>query len=111
MWWRRSRWHAIAKVGELHDGAMIAVTIAGIELVLGRNGERYFAVQRRCPHRGSDLSAGMIASDRLVCPQHGWRFSTETGRHDGLIDACLDTYDVRVTGDEIAIDIASRRRR
>ena len=110
MWWRRSRWHAVADVGALAADGVIAVTIEGIDLALGRDGERYFAVQRRCPHRGSDLTAGMIVRRHLVCPQHGWQFSTETGLHAGLAEACLDVYDVRVTGDQIEIDIASKRR-
>src|SRR6187200_1116253 len=109
MWWRRSRWRAVAKVGELKPGDIVAVTVDGSDVALGLAGDRYFAVQRNCPHRGSDLTAGFIAGNQVVCRQHGWRFSTETGRHLGVIDACLTVYDVRVVGDQIEIDAVARK--
>jgi nitrite reductase/ring-hydroxylating ferredoxin subunit len=103
MWPWRSRWHPVAKVGDLAPGKMIAIAVNGLELVLGRDGERYFAVQRRCAHRGADLAAGFITNRELVCPQHGWRFSTATGKHGGIAEACLDVYAVRIVGDQIEI--------
>jgi 3-phenylpropionate/trans-cinnamate dioxygenase ferredoxin subunit len=110
MFWRRARWHAVAKVGELAPGALIAVEVEGIALALGRDGDRYFAVQRQCVHRGSDLTKGFIASHQVVCPQHGWRFSTETGV-GGMHDACLAMHDVRLAGEHIEIDARPRKRR
>lgn len=97
-------WHPVAKVGELRRGDVIAIAVDGVEMVLGLDGDRYFAVQRRCVHRGGDLSDGIIARGHLVCAHHGWRFSTATGRHDEASDVCLVRYPVRVTGEQIEID-------
>src|SRR5439155_9883777 len=36
-------WHAVAKVGVLGPGEVTAVEVAGVRMVLGRDGERYFA--------------------------------------------------------------------
>lgn len=98
------RWRAVARVGDLRPGDVIAVAIDGLELALGMDGERYFAVQRRCAHRGGDLVDGIVARGHLVCPQHGWRFSTATGRHDEASEYCLVYYAVRVAEDRIEID-------
>ena len=84
-------WHAVAKVGDVRAGDVIAVTVDGVEMVLGRDGERYFAAQRRCLHRGGDLADGIVARGHLVCPHHGWRFSTATGCHDEHLTYCLVT--------------------
>jgi len=97
-------WRAVARVGDLARGDLVPVQIDGVELVVGRDGDRYFAVQRRCLHRGGDLSEGIIARGHLVCAHHGWRFSTATGRHDEASDVCLATYAVRVNGDDIEVD-------
>ncbi len=83
----------VAKVGQLQRGDVIPIEADGIEMVLGRDGERYFAAQRRCPHQGGDLADGIIARGHLVCSHHGWRFSTATV-----------TYPVRVNGDAIEVD-------
>ena len=34
------------------------------------------AAPDRCPHREAPLSAGWVDGGRLVCPYHGWTFST-----------------------------------
>jgi nitrite reductase/ring-hydroxylating ferredoxin subunit len=102
-----ARWHAVARVGELAAGDVRAVEVAGTALVLGRDGDRYFACQRQCVHRGGDLADGIVSRGHLICPQHGWRFSTATGKNpdasDHEIAASLVTYAVRVTGDDIEI--------
>jgi nitrite reductase/ring-hydroxylating ferredoxin subunit len=98
----------VAKVGDLQRGDVMAVVVEGIEMVLGRDGERYFAAQRRCVHQGGDLADGIVARGHLVCSHHGWRFSTATGRHDSASDVCLVTYSVRVNGDAIEIDASPK---
>ena len=103
-------WHPAAKLGAVRAGDAIAVTVDGVELVLGRDGERYFATQRRCPHRQGDLADGIVARGHLICPQHGYRFSAETGRHDAASEYCLVMYEVRVSGDQIEIDTTPRSR-
>ena len=97
-------WHAVARVGDVPPNDVIAVAVAGLDLVLGRDGERYFASQRRCVHRGGDLSEGVVSRGHLICPQHGWRFSTATGCHADASQYCLVMYPVRVVGDQIEID-------
>ena len=107
-WLRRARWEAVAKVGDVKPGRLIPVSIGDLELALGLDGDRYFAVQRRCSHRGGDLVAGSLVQHRLICPLHGWQFSTKTGRFDGVRDACLALYAVRVSGSSIEIDPTPR---
>jgi len=97
-------WHAVARVGELGPGDVIPVTVAGIDMVVGRDGARYFATQRRCVHRGGDLAEGIVSRGHLICPQHAWRFSTATGCNAEASQYCLVTYPVRVVDDRIEVD-------
>ena len=97
-------WHPVAKVGALKSGDVIAVEAGGVQMVLGLDGERYFALQRQCLHRGGDLSDGIISRGHVICAQHGWRFSTANGRHDLASDVCLVVYAVRVNGEQIEVD-------
>jgi nitrite reductase/ring-hydroxylating ferredoxin subunit len=102
-------WHVVAKVGDVRAGDVIAVSVEGVEMVLGLDGERYFALQRRCVHRGGDLADGIVSRGHVVCANHGWRFSTATGCHDQASDVCLTSFSVRVTGDQIEIDPTPRK--
>jgi nitrite reductase (NADH) small subunit len=101
-------WYPVAKIGDVPAGDVIAVEVEGTEMVLGRDGDRYFALQRRCVHRGGDLADGIVSRGHVVCANHGWRFSTATGRHDQASDVCLVSYAVRVAGDQIEIDPTPR---
>jgi nitrite reductase/ring-hydroxylating ferredoxin subunit len=97
-------WHPVAKVGQLAPGDIIPVDAGGVQMILGRDGDRYFALQRHCVHQGGDLADGIIARGHVVCANHGWRFSTATGRHDQASDLCLVVYAVRVNGEHIEVD-------
>ncbi len=97
-------WVPVAKVGDIRSGDVIGVEAEGVQMVVGLDGDRYFAMQRRCVHQGGDLADGIIARGHVVCANHGWRFSTATGRHDQASDVCLTMYSVRVTGDTIEVD-------
>jgi nitrite reductase (NADH) small subunit len=85
--------------------AVIAIDLDGKELVLGLDAEGYFAMQRRCPHRGADLGGAMVSRGHVICPQHGWRFSTASGRTSVPSEYCAVRYDVRVLGDQIEIKL------
>jgi len=101
-------WRAVAKVGQVLPGDVIPVVIDELELVLGLDGDRYFATQRRCAHRNGDLADGIVSRGCVICPQHGWRFSTLSGRVPDAtgesVNYCLTTYAVRVIDDRIEID-------
>ena len=101
-------WHVVAKVGQLKPGDVIGVELEGVPLIVGRDGDRYFAMQRQCVHQGGDLADGIIARGHIVCANHGWRFSTATGRHDQASDVCLALYGVRVIGENIEVDPSPR---
>jgi nitrite reductase/ring-hydroxylating ferredoxin subunit len=103
-----SSWHPVAKVGALKPGDVISVEVEGVQMALGRDGDRYFAIQRQCVHQGGDLSEGIVSRGHVVCPNHGWRFSTATGRHDTASDVCLVVYAVRVNGEQIEVDPVPR---
>ena len=98
----------MAKVGQLAPGEVLAVSAGGRELVVGRDGDRYFALQRQCVHRGGDLSEGIVSRGYIICPNHGWRFSTATGRHAEASEYCLASYPVRVVGDAIEVGIGTQ---
>ena len=57
-----SGWHAVAKVGALKAGDVIAVEAGGVPMILGLDGDRYFAMQRQCVHRGGDLADGIVVA-------------------------------------------------
>lgn len=97
------QWHAAANVADIKPGRLKAVVVNGTQLAIGRDGKTWFAVQRRCPHKFGDLAAGHVERGVLVCPDHKYRFSLATGRHEGATDHCLVRYAVRVVDDTVYV--------
>ena len=52
MWCAMSNLVEVGRIGELEDGTMKEVVIQGNRIVLARSGDRYYAVDGRCPHMG-----------------------------------------------------------
>ena len=76
----RQYWQPIALADELKPNEPLPVRILGENLVLFKDDQgRIGVVQRRCPHRGADLSYGRVEDGGLRCIYHGWLFGV-TGK-------------------------------
>jgi 5,5'-dehydrodivanillate O-demethylase oxygenase subunit len=71
----RRFWHPIHRAEDLRAGEAKPVEIMSERFTLyrGETGTPH-VVDFRCPHRGTQLSAGWIESDSIRCMYHGWQF-------------------------------------
>lgn len=96
---------AVARTSDLAPGEGSVVVAGGKLVALFNVAGRYFAIDNTCLHRGGPLGDGDVEGSVLTCPWHGWQYDVETGRH--LLDPSIGvrTYPVRVSGDEILVEI------
>ncbi len=75
---RQHYWFPVVPSLALEAGdAPIAVTLAGRDYVVYRNGNGAVGVMdEACPHRGASLALAANEEDGLRCIFHGWKFST-----------------------------------
>lgn len=73
----RRTWQPVANASTLRPGAIIDYRLLDIPLVIARFPDgRLLAADVACPHKGARLSAGCFRDGVLMCPYHGWRFSS-----------------------------------
>jgi nitrite reductase (NADH) small subunit/3-phenylpropionate/trans-cinnamate dioxygenase ferredoxin subunit len=92
-------------VGDLVEGMGRPFEVGGRVIAVFLHRGEYYAIDDACPHRGAPLCDGFVYDRSVTCTWHGWRFS--------LVDGCwldsprtrVDTYPVRVLGDEIQVAI------
>jgi 3-phenylpropionate/trans-cinnamate dioxygenase ferredoxin subunit len=109
----------VAKIDELKSGAMKAAIAGGREILLARVGDKYYAVDGRCPHMQGDLSQGKLAGTVVTCPRHGSRFDISNGQvvrwlKGGLMSKVssalkmskgLTVYNVKVEDGRVLVEI------
>ena len=81
----RRYWQPVALTEELGtERPVVPVRVLGEDLVLFRDDDGGLAlIDRRCAHRGADLSLGRLEDGGLRCYFHGWLFAGN--------GSCLDT--------------------
>lgn len=63
------------------------------------------AVGNVCPHRGGPLGQGTVEDGHVVCPWHGWAFSLESGICSHNPHAAVETYAVKVMGEDVFVKL------
>jgi 5,5'-dehydrodivanillate O-demethylase oxygenase subunit len=74
----RTFWNPIYHAVDLKVGRPVPLRIMSESFTLyrGEGGEPHL-VEARCPHRGTQLSAGRVEGDALRCFYHGWKFESD----------------------------------
>jgi len=102
---------AFVKVGsasELKPGSVMEVILGeDTYAVCNHNGE-LFALSGICPHAGGPIGQGALNDYLVTCPWHEWSYDVRTGENDFDPVVKLDTFPVKVEGDDILIDPQAR---
>jgi nitrite reductase (NADH) small subunit len=84
-----------------------AVVLDGKEIAIFNLGDKFLAVENRCPHRGGPLSDGIVSGAKVICPLHAWAFDLASGNvvNHPESQACLATFAVKVEAGELSVEM------
>lgn len=99
----------VCPVSDLPEGEMCLVETDGRKIgVFHCTGGELLAIEDRCSHDDGPLAEGEFdsASCTVECPRHGSLFDIRSGKPKTLpAYRPVDTFPVRVEGDEIKLEI------
>ena len=96
----------VASVGDVAVGQGMLLDVAGVTVALfNAGGGRFHATSPLCPHEDGPLAEGWLEGDAVVCPWHGFDFELATGRCKVDEAIAITVYPVRVTGDDVEVDV------
>ncbi len=72
-------WIDVASEDALTVGDHLVVDVEGVEVVIFKLEDGFYALEDVCPHDGAEIASGHIEGDEIVCPRHGARFCIKTG--------------------------------
>lgn len=75
-----------------------AVNVANRSIAIFNLGDRFLAVDNRCPHKSGPLADGIVSGAAVICPLHAWKISLETGEglNSASTSSCVETFRTRV---------------
>ena len=93
----------VARVDEIPPGTVKPVRAGEDEFALANYEGEFYATQPACLHLKGPLGQGTLEGAVLACPWHGWRYDVRTGLNDFDHAIQLETFEVRVEGDEVQV--------
>lgn len=90
----------------LREGREVAVGNRSIAVF--NLGEKFLAVDGRCPHRGGPLADGIVTGESVVCPLHGWKIDLQNGsvQRPAETPGCVKTFAVKVEAGMLLLEIS-----
>ena len=95
----------VAKTTDIPSCTMKHVEVDGVELMIANVEGKFYAVGDRCPHLHASMSEGILDKTVVTCPRHLSKFDVTTGRVISGTHSNLPSYEVKVVGDDIFVDI------
>ncbi len=112
-------YEAVMSLESVEENKLYRVTVAGVSVVLLRQGLQLYAISATCPHAGGPLDEGTLQENvgaglapalksglapALECPWHGSRFCLRDGRVlTGPATMNAPRYDVRVSNGQVEL--------
>lgn len=86
-----------------------AVRAGNREVAVFNLGDRFLAVENRCPHKGGPLADGIVSGAAVVCPLHAWKISLETGKGvtGPSASSCVETFRTRLEQGVVLLEMSA----
>ena len=101
------RWIRTARCQDIPLREARSVRLGGRDIAIFNLGDRFLAVDNRCPHKGGPLSEGIVSGPAVVCPLHAMKVSLETGNvlNSPSAPQCVETFRTRVEDGIVLLEL------
>ena len=99
-------WTTICRIDDIPLlGARRVARDKGAAVALFRTaGNRVFALLDRCPHKGGQLSQGIVFGESVACPLHNWTIGLGSGCAVAPDEGSTPSFQVNLVGEEVQLD-------
>ena len=93
-----------ARKDEIPAGSIREFQIDGLTVAIANIGNKFYAVNNTCLHRGGPLGQGELHGVAVTCPWHGWQYDVSTGKAAMNPAVAVACFPVEVRGEDIWVD-------
>lgn len=91
----------VAKTTDIAEGTSKVVDAGGKQVAVFNIGGKFYAIANECAHQGGPLGDGFLSGACVTCPWHAWEYDLKTGKCETMPGANVETFEVKVEGDEV----------
>jgi nitrite reductase (NADH) small subunit len=105
---RTKRWVGVTQIENIPLREGRAVRVAGHDIAIFNVGDRFLAVENKCPHRSGPLADGIVSGRTVVCPLHAWKVDLETGQVTNCPEEnpCVKTFPAAVRDGVVMLELS-----
>ncbi len=110
-----TNWIQITPAADIPMREGRSVKMGSLNIALFNLGDRFLAVENRCPHGHGPLSDGIVGGHGLAttvtCPLHNWRICLDSGevvKPQAQSSPCVRTYPVKVENGIVMLDMSKK---
>jgi nitrite reductase/ring-hydroxylating ferredoxin subunit len=79
----------IANAEDVSADKVLKVSAGGKSVLVSKAGDRYCAIENKCPHLGLPLAKGKVSDGQITCPFHGSKFDLCSGKNVVWVDSVM----------------------
>jgi nitrite reductase (NADH) small subunit len=100
------QWRIVCRLEDIPRQRARVLKLPDVQIAVFRTeGDRLFAVEDRCPHRGAPLSAGVLHDDdKVACLDHGWSVCLADGNVVAPQQGRVRTFRIKVEGGVVYVE-------
>lgn len=92
-----SDWIKVSRVDEIPQRGARVVRHGGEDIAVFRTAkDEVFALRDKCPHKGGQLSQGIVFDNKVSCPMHNWQLYLETGEAVAPDEGCAMRFPIKI---------------
>ena len=81
------QWIQVAPAENIPPRQGRELCVGDLSIAVFNVGDRYLALENRCPHSGDPLADGTVVDTTVTCELHHWRICLETGL---VVKPCIE---------------------
>ena len=95
----------VGAVDDFAEGSITAATVAGVEIVVIREGGAFYALPDRCTHARYPLADGELVDGKIKCAHHGATYDLTTGRPTLPAVKAIRLFEVSVVDGRVMVTV------
>jgi nitrite reductase (NADH) small subunit len=101
-----NNWKQVASLEDIPLlGSRVVNTEHGNIALFRTAASEVFALLDKCPHKGGQLSQGIVFGNKVACPMHNWHINLQDGNAVAPDVGCARNYPVKLEGNRVFLSL------